>query len=558
MSRIELILVSFFLAFGFSLGEIYFISGEGKRRYNVNGWKNISIVDEKIVKVMVSTFPTVESDLYHSQRVHNYKLTWDPRPFKKEIRFDRFSNEVLEAYFKPVRYQGQYNTINYEVSFDVELSTSIYPTVSLDTFPVSPGDITDYERQFLEEGRGIRVAHPDIVQTVEGIGGLTSNIALAVHRLVAWIRHQIKWYHSSSRQEGFYREVIRADLRPYFNSDEVLKNRKATLSGRINLFIAMARTLGIPTRVVKGLTVGDDISVEHPLESYFIRSVFPRGEWVWIEVFLPRFGWMPVHLDDSSLLQFPVYIKKRVGIDLLDLIEFERKGRHIVEEYFFERKEDEHRYWIGSKLDVLNDIVYFPPINLEETKKIIDGIPRFHEGLSDSVSLPSQGDFRGRRIESIKIRGTTPSLQYGQRFTLNKKAEIKKISLMLFKLDSVEGGVRVELYRDKEGSPEEMVMTSRWLSLAQVDETYMFKWRAFILSKIDSKTSRYSLLSPGDYWIIPRIRGRSVLHWAFFIDVNTGSVKDSFFLDKKRRVKELLDGDFAYHVDSVPPSSKDP
>ena len=258
MGHLFVKLLPFWFAAMAALAEVHVITGEGEASYRVNAWKNIPTTSEEEHKIIVTHYPNVEGGLFFNQKIDRYRIKWNTTPKKKHLRTDKFSNEIIEAYFKPVKYNGRYNVISYEIAFDVSLKTSLYEFKSVDTFPVKADLLGAYESQFLSNARGIGFADAEVIKNrFKKVSKGTTQVAELTFLLAEWVKQNIKLYYKKGVREDIYRTLLLADYRPYFNSEEVLAAKVGTRLGRMNVLIALLRTMGVPVRVVKGLRVDE-------------------------------------------------------------------------------------------------------------------------------------------------------------------------------------------------------------------------------------------------------------------------------------------------------------
>ena len=97
------------------------------------------------------------------------------------------------------------------------------------------------EARFLASTFTIPARHPTIVATARQIAGNATDARTQIQRLLAWIDANIR--------------KSPADV---FNALDVLDKREAECQGHAFLYAALARALGIPTRVANGIVYSDD------------------------------------------------------------------------------------------------------------------------------------------------------------------------------------------------------------------------------------------------------------------------------------------------------------
>ena len=523
-----------------AFAEINWVLGNGKISYRVNYWKNIPHVSDKDVKLIVTKFPNIEKGLFFNQEISDYKIKWNSRPFKKNIRIDKYSNEIVEAYFKPKRYKGKVNTISYEISFNAVLNTSLYELESVDTLPVEYWIFDQYQLQFLKNARGIQLSNAlDIRKELKEILKKTKSQFQIVFLLTEWVKKNIKLQPLSKGLEDIYKTILMADYRPFFNSQDVYKNRTGSRLGRMNLLVALLRLWSVPTRVVKGLSMDSPIHIDGKKTESVDFTLFSKaGDTFWIEVFFPRLGWLPIDLDRESFFLFPNYITKRVGLDFLDLIEFERQKKPIIEEYFFEKKDSQSDFQIVAEWPFGQGLSFMPPVNTESLFNFF----QHNNSLKSKNTDPYLPFIKGMEIESITL-STKKNLYYAQKIKATPGDTIRSIDISLFNLDHLSGSIEIQLYSQRDGQIGDLIAKSEKIPLDKLGLRYRFKWFKFKLKKpliIDDKNQHF--------WLLPKLKGAGTVHWALHLDRNRGWIRDSYNISKDHTLLSLLNGDFSFRL----------
>lgn len=519
------------------------ISGQGKVSYRVSLWKNIPVKNAEEVKIITTKYPNIESDIFLNQVINNYRIKWNTTSFKKVSRIDKFSNEIIEAYFKPVKYNNRYNTISYEISFDVDVTTYLYEIEEIDVFPIKKNLLSEYELQFLKEARGISFSGIKNLKSIVNKIKSADDVAEIVTLTTMWVRENIKPYYKKGDSKNVYKTLLMADHRPYFNSDEVLKSKIGTKLGRMNVLISMLRSIEIPARTVKGLNFDYPIEIKAINSNELDMTAFSKnGEAFWIEVFLPSGGWLPVNLDGENLFHFPNKIKKRVGLDFFDLVEIDRQSEGLMEEYFFEKKNANIAFTNLNRFEIGSGFFFIPPIKVLQSSKALTK-PTWLAVKKHHFYLDFVGD---GEIESIKIFKNS-SFLFAQKVRLEKRENLESLSLSLLKLDDLAGKMEVEIYSDDNGEIGDLIGKSQLVSLNRLDVKFKFEWLNFKLKKkIDNFKNEQKVI-----WLVPKIRGEAIVHWALHIDRDRGWLRDSYKINRENKLTSLLNGDFAYQLNSI-------
>lgn len=167
-----------------------------------------------------------------------------------------------------------------------EINATIAPEAAV---PASPGP-TD---RYLAPSITVQSQHPGIRATAREIAAAGTPPKEQVARLVEWMQHNI--------------EKAPLDV---FSALDVLEKKKAECQGHAYLYTALARAVGIPTRVVNGLAYSEQF------EGFLFHSwaeSFVDGRWLRVD---PTFGQTAADATHVKLLEGEMLA------DLLPLIDW--------------------------------------------------------------------------------------------------------------------------------------------------------------------------------------------------------------------------------------------
>lgn len=110
----------------------------------------------------------------------------------------------------------------------------------------------------------------DIKRQASELAAGEDDLYVVVFKLADWVNSNIAYNLSSATADAS------------LSSSWVLKNRYGVCDELSNLFISMCRSLGIPARFVSGIAYSNDPQFENEW-----------GAHGWVEVYFPRYGWIP-------------------------------------------------------------------------------------------------------------------------------------------------------------------------------------------------------------------------------------------------------------------------
>lgn len=206
------------------------------------------------------------------------------------FRWDTPSTTELHFSVKhTVRRENDFVKINRKVRFpirNVPLGYEIY---------LRPQKIIDSDDERIE-----RLAS-EIVQGED-------DLYLAVHKLAAWTVNNIQYNLST---------VTAKASKP---ATWVLENRQGVCDELTSLFIAMARSVGIPARFVSGISYTN--------APFFEQKWGPHG---WAEVYFPGYGWVPFDITYEEFgFTDPTHIVTKYSLDAGETsLEYAWRGKQI-------------------------------------------------------------------------------------------------------------------------------------------------------------------------------------------------------------------------------------
>lgn len=207
---------------------------------------------------------------------------------------------VLYKWDKPVA-----GTLSF--GFDAEIFNSInFPKIREKiAFPVKLEN-----QKFWEYLGSTELIHPEDIETkriaTQIVAG-EDDLYEAVHKIASWVNENVRYLSNTETAE-----VSR-------DSKWVLLNRVGVCDEITNLFVAMARSVGIPAKFMSGVAYSNQIN--------------DFGNHAWAEVYFPGVGWVPF---DATYGEYgfadSTHIKFKDGIDGASSVDYVWRGRGIESE----------------------------------------------------------------------------------------------------------------------------------------------------------------------------------------------------------------------------------
>ena len=163
-------------------------------------------------------------------------------------------------------------------------------------FPLQPEDIAGLE-QYLEPTETIDSDHPDIIAKASELAEGEDDLFAVAFKLASWVEENIDY------------DLKTLDVSVSEKGSWVLENKKGVCDEMTSLFVAMARSLGIPARFVSGISYTNDEEVAQVAGSNWAQ----HG---WAEVDFPDLGWVSFDVTFNQYGYIDVtHIKLRDGFD---------------------------------------------------------------------------------------------------------------------------------------------------------------------------------------------------------------------------------------------------
>ncbi|HHL39552.1 MAG TPA: transglutaminase domain-containing protein [Deltaproteobacteria bacterium] len=484
------------------------------------------------------------------QRTGDYRLDFSPRPLSVETETDRFGNSFTVATWRDVK-----GEVRVTGRFMTELRIGLAPLSSSAPFPLDAARIPADVRTFL--------APTKLVQSdAEEIGALARRLTDGAGSEEAAVMALLNWVVDNIR----YKTPI-----PAYDALWTLRKGHGNCQNFSHLSMALLRSVGVPARMVGGLSLGKTWKV--PLEKGSLVQSIGQGGHAWIEVWYPDLGWLAYDTQQSHLFVSPRHIKQTVGLDSMDINDSWRASPVLPP--FSEEVSADYRsdtIEISLKKRTASPDSYIVTTELEaaaggpaerprprrrppavKRPKRPAGTP-VEFGNMDFPSLldlyvklkDSETGYRTLDKETAEYLTKDHSL--AQAFEIEEPILLDRVSLALHKFGGRLGSLWIDIVEDDGGKPGLQGVRSYPLSLDTVSYYGGYKWFDFTFAKDPSERP---LLGPGRYWIIPRRSEDAIVNW-FYIPGNPyGTADDTRSTTRGLDWSDVLNYDFNFRVSGV-------
>jgi len=105
---------------------------------------------------------------------------------------------------------------------------------------------------------------------------------------------------------------------PKYDALYTLKTKSGNCQNFAHLSIALLRSMGIPARIVGGITLKDSWKVPIVARNSIVQSMGQGGH-AWMEIYFPDLGWLSYDPQQSRQFTSTRHIKQTHGLDSRDI-----------------------------------------------------------------------------------------------------------------------------------------------------------------------------------------------------------------------------------------------
>jgi len=270
---------------------------------------------KRIILLLLLLIPTVSATWYYnSEEIYvNLDISSQAQLIKKSdnarleyvdinlsfVPYESYDQEILSLTTTPKATISQDSALfhwdNPTKDIEFSLNSQIYKqnkrikVRNKVNFPVTGIIQTEY----ISPSETIDSDNQEIFELANELAAGETDLFQVTFNLATWVNHNIEYSLSS----------LTADVSQ--KSSWVIQTRQGVCDELTNLFIALARSLGIPARFISGI-------------AYTNSPDFPEewGAHGWAEVFFPGYGWIPYDVTYGEYgFVDPTHIKLKVGLD---------------------------------------------------------------------------------------------------------------------------------------------------------------------------------------------------------------------------------------------------
>lgn len=524
MRKVALVILgALFLLGNNGQAENYTVTGNMESAFRYELQHQVTPGDGVQQMTMSFVVPQTFDSPTYKQEISNFNLLLTPEPQEKTSSIDSRGNRIIVATWEKIP-----PLINVSLSCNAVNKTGLKTLETQSPFPLTKLDASFQD--YLKPTEQVQSKDPGI----QKLGAqLTADVKTefdAVQRIISWVVDKVHYINPPSQYDALYS----------------LETGEGNCQNFSHLSAALLRAVGIPVRIVNGVTLNQPFDVSWQKGTLTFKM--GQGRHSWIEVWFPDRGWVPYDPQNTQMFVSNRFIRVEVGVDNNEtkndgLLRWAQNPAAQSKPSFQETisanfnsdvvKITADRETYGPKNILLSpnvkaqfkQLAFAPPpipptVTAEDRKKLVYEEP-FTFG---NLQFPEDLDFAFPRTVKTTARGrfemprnflvetaeyvTTKLNQYAQVFVLQKPLALKKVALALHNFGG-EGLLWVELYKDNEGKPGSPIATSDFINLEQLSLKPGYRWTDFEF------TQENITLMPGNYWIALGFSGSPIVNWFY-------------------------------------------
>ncbi len=204
----------------------------------------------------------------YQQTVSEVRFDFSPRASGMEEARDARGNRIRRYIW---RYPRQ--TITARIAFRARNTVFVEPIrIQTSDFPL--GRLPEEVRVFLQPTDLVQSEHPFIQRKARELVRDARSVYEAIQRILIWTVEHMRY-------------VL---IPPQFDALYAFRTGEGNCQNYSHLAAALLRAVGIPARIVNGITLKEAYQVETNQGTFSFRMA--QGRHSWIEVYLPDIGWL--------------------------------------------------------------------------------------------------------------------------------------------------------------------------------------------------------------------------------------------------------------------------
>jgi hypothetical protein len=515
-----------------AVAENYTVQGDMGSTFRYELQEQVTAGDGVTMLVLSFVVPQDFSSPTYNQKVKDFNLRFSPAPQEKKTRTDDQGNQIVTA-----TWTSPPDVVDVRLSLSALNETKLPSLQTGAPFPLTTVD--QGLRYYLKPTEQVQADDPRIRELAVRLTGGVKTEFDAVQQVISWVVDHIHYVTPPARYDALYS----------------LDSGKGNCQNFSHLSAALLRAVGIPVRIVNGVTLNQPFDVAW--QKGILTFKMGQGRHSWIDVWFPDFGWVPFDPQNTQLFVSNRFLRIETGLDnnetkndgLLQWTQLQSarvkpKLQESISANFdsdvVKIRGDRQSYGPQNLLLTPGVKAQFKRIELkppapppripeEERLKLRYDVPF----LFGNLEFPENVDFAFPRVTTASGKNqfemtrnflvetaeyvTTKATQYAQVVILRKPVKLQKVGLALHNFGG-EGWLWADLFEDNQGKPGKLIATSDMISLDQLSSRPGYRWTDFTFGQDNPS------LMPGSYWIALGFSGSPIVNWFYTYGKPVGPV----------------------------------
>jgi transglutaminase-like putative cysteine protease len=212
----------------------------------------------------------------YNQQIDDFSLNFKPQPSKRNEEKDKRGNQIIQVTWndprEPVDVTMQFTAVNRTILRTIESQAS-FPLTSL------PKEMKDY----LSSTKLVQSNDSRIMNKAKELVQRVNTEFDAVQRILTWVVDNMRYVTPPKQFDALY----------------AFENGKGNCQSYSHLTAALMRAVGIPVRIVNGVTLKQPYTVKTSEGDFTFKM--GQGRHSWIEVYFPDLGWVPFDPQQTEI-----------------------------------------------------------------------------------------------------------------------------------------------------------------------------------------------------------------------------------------------------------------
>jgi len=229
------------------------------------------------------------------QTIEGLNTRFSPQPSSSTIEKDRYGNRFQRVTWNNVR-----ESIRISLGYTANVRSELSAMESRTPFPI--GRVPASEAVFLQSTEMVQSDAPQIAELARRLTSGANSQYEAVTAITNHVTDVIKYTFNPPKYDALY----------------TLNTRSGNCQNLAHLSIALLRSVGIPARIVGGITLKDAWKVPVDARNSIVQSMGQGGH-AWMEIYFPDLGWLSYDPQQSRQFTSSRHVKQTHGLDSRDI-----------------------------------------------------------------------------------------------------------------------------------------------------------------------------------------------------------------------------------------------